>query len=61
MITLDEPCALNTEFQHFILSFNKKFINLWIPLREGLGVERRPKDMVNLQISLISQNKLEDV
>jgi hypothetical protein len=33
VITL-EPCALNAEFQHFILKFNN-FITLQIPLREG--------------------------
>ncbi len=43
MITLT-PCALNAEFQHFILRFNiKKFITLLIPLNEGIRGESRPK------------------
>jgi hypothetical protein len=29
-----EPCALDAEFQHFILSFNKNFITLQIPLKQ---------------------------
>jgi hypothetical protein len=48
-----EPYALNaeiqhfrTEFQHFILRFNKNLLTLWIPLKEGLRGERRPKDRV---------------
>ncbi len=36
-----------------MLSFNKNFLTLQIPLKEGLGRERRPKDRVNLRISLI--------
>jgi hypothetical protein len=39
IITL-EPCALNAEFQHFILRFNKISILLLIPLKEGIGGER---------------------
>jgi hypothetical protein len=31
-----EPCALNAEFQHFILRFNKNFLTLRIPLKEGI-------------------------
>jgi hypothetical protein len=42
MITL-EPCALNAEFQHFRLRFNKIFLLLQIPLKEGMGAECRPK------------------
>jgi hypothetical protein len=34
------PCALNADFQHFILRFNKNFITLWIPLKEGIGESR---------------------
>jgi hypothetical protein len=46
MITLG-PCALNAEFQHFILRFNiKKLITLRIPLNEGIRGESRPKDTV---------------
>jgi hypothetical protein len=42
-----EPCALNAEFQHFILRFNKNVFTLRIPLKEGIGGgERRPKDRV---------------
>ncbi len=36
-----EPCALNSEFQHFIPRFNQNFLNLWIPLKEGIGGESR--------------------
>jgi hypothetical protein len=46
-LILLEPCALNAEFQHSILCFLiKKFLILLIPLKEGLGCERRPKDRV---------------
>jgi len=40
-ITL-EACALNAEFQHFILRFNKISLLLLIPLKEGIrgGGER---------------------
>jgi hypothetical protein len=30
-------CALNAEFQHFILRFNKNVFTLRIPLKEGIG------------------------
>jgi hypothetical protein len=37
IITL-KPCALNAEFQHFILRFNKISLGtLQIPLKEGIG------------------------
>ncbi len=60
-ITL-EPCAVNAEFQHFILRFNKNFLTLQIPLKEGMKervkwpVECLPgeEDMVTLQITLTS-------
>jgi len=39
-----EPCALNAEYQHFIL----RFIKLSLPLKEGIGGERRPKDRVKI-------------
>jgi hypothetical protein len=40
IITL-EPCALNAEFQHFILRFNKNILTLQIPPTErGDGGER---------------------
>jgi len=32
-----EPCALNAQFQHFILRFDRNFLTLWIPLKEGIG------------------------
>jgi hypothetical protein len=35
IITLD-PCALNPEIQHFIVRFNKNFITLHTPLKEGV-------------------------
>jgi hypothetical protein len=54
-----EPCALNAEFHRFILRFNKNFIILWIPVKEGiLGESRLPRqgeDKVTLKRSLISQ------
>jgi hypothetical protein len=34
--------------------FNKISFILWIPLKEGLGDERRSKDKVNLGIFLIN-------
>jgi hypothetical protein len=40
IITL-KPYALNVEFHHFISRFNKIFITLQIPLKEGFGGERR--------------------
>jgi hypothetical protein len=55
IITL-EPCALNAEFQHFILRFNKIFDTLQIPLKEGIGSEREGEDRVTLQITLIISN-----
>jgi len=45
-IITPQPCALNAEFQHFILRFNKNFLTLRIPLKEGIGGEKRPKDRV---------------
>ncbi len=40
IITL-KPCALNAEFEHFILRFNKISLGtLQIPLKEGIGGER---------------------
>jgi hypothetical protein len=44
------------ESQHFIMRFNK--ISLLCGLKEGLGGERRPKDRVNLRISILSKNHL---
>jgi hypothetical protein len=52
LITL-APCALNAEFQHFILRFNKNFITLQIPLQEGIGGEKeaqRQGDFTNNSI-----------
>jgi len=47
ILTLVEPCALNAKFQHFIPGFNKNFLTLQIPLKEGnRRAERRPKDRV---------------
>jgi hypothetical protein len=48
-----EPCALNAEFQHLILRFNKISFTLRIPLKEGIGGESRPKDRVTLQITVM--------
>jgi hypothetical protein len=41
-----EPCALNAEYQHFILRFIKMSFTLWIPLKEGKAGEKMPKDRV---------------
>jgi hypothetical protein len=42
-----EPCALNVEYQHFIsYSDLLKCLYFQIPLKEGIGGERRPKDRV---------------
>ncbi len=38
IITL-KPCSLNAEFQYFIARFNKNFLTLQIPLKEGLEGE----------------------
>jgi len=58
IITL-EPWALNAEFQHLILRFNKislPFITLFIPVKWG---ESRPKDRVTSWITLISKKPME--
>jgi hypothetical protein len=56
IITL-EPCALNAEFQHFILKFNKNFLTLRIPLKEGIGGWKQRgqgmKERMTLQITLL--------
>jgi hypothetical protein len=56
MITL-EPCALNAEFQHFIPRFNKNFLTLQIPLKEGIGGETEGDftDNSNIYLSHASQ------
>jgi hypothetical protein len=41
-----ELCALNAGFQHFIMRFNKNVFTLGIPLKEGIGDDKRPKDRV---------------
>jgi hypothetical protein len=46
------PCALNTDFQHFISRFNNISYFMDIPERR-VWDERRPKDRVALQIILI--------
>jgi len=46
-----EPCALNADFQHFILKCNEFPYFMDIPERRVRG-ERRPKDSVTLQIIL---------
>jgi hypothetical protein len=55
IIIILKPCALNAEFQHFILRFNKIWV---IPLKEGIRGESRGdkgvKERVTLQITLIS-------
>jgi hypothetical protein len=47
IITL-EPCALNAEFQHFILRLNKISLlcKYHLPLKEGVEGERKSKDRV---------------
>jgi hypothetical protein len=41
-----EPCALNAEYQHFILRFIKMSLLCGYFVKEGIGGERRPKDRV---------------
>jgi len=41
-----EPCALNAEYQHFILRFVKMSLLCGYHLKEGIMGERRPKDRV---------------
>ncbi len=48
-----EPCALNVEFQHFILRFNKNFLTLRTSLKVEIVGERRPKDRVTLRKTLL--------
>jgi hypothetical protein len=57
IITL-KPCALNAEFPHFILGFNKNFLTLQIPLKEWMGVKKR----VTLWITLMygDYHKIQD-
>jgi hypothetical protein len=53
IITL-KLCALNAEFQHFILIFLIiKFLTLQIPRKESVGGESRPKERVTLPITLM--------
>jgi len=52
VIIIFEPCALNANFQHFILRFNK-FPYILNTLKRRVWGEKRPKDMVSLQIILI--------
>jgi hypothetical protein len=53
-----ESCALNAEFQHFILRFNKNVFTLRIPLKEGIGgwkeAQRQGEDRVTLRITRIN-------
>ncbi len=43
-----EPCAFNAGFQHFILRFIKMSFTLQIPVKDGIGGEKRPKDRVKI-------------
>jgi hypothetical protein len=57
IITL-EPCALNAEFQHFILRFNKNFVILRVSLKEeeiggGSRKDVGVKEGVTLGITLL--------
>jgi hypothetical protein len=45
--------AFRTEFQHFILKLNKKFLYFTDITKKEIRGERRPKDKVNLQISIV--------
>jgi hypothetical protein len=47
-----EPCALNVDFQHFIPKSNK-FPYFMDTLERRVWGERRPKNMVTLQIILV--------
>jgi hypothetical protein len=60
IISLD-PCALNAEFQHFVLSYSISYCDLIkcpyfadTTERGDRGGERRPKDRVTLPITLLS-------
>jgi hypothetical protein len=48
-----EPRALNAGFQRFVLRFNKMSLLLPIPLKWGIGGERKLKDRVTFRITLI--------
>ncbi len=50
-----KPCASNVDFQHFIRRRHKNFHTLWTSLKEGIGGESRPKDMVKV---ILLQGKL---
>jgi hypothetical protein len=53
IITL-EPCALNAEFQHFILRFNKiSFLALGLIVKEGIGGEREGDFMDNFNVHVL--------
>jgi hypothetical protein len=52
-----DSAAFRIEFQHFILRSNKISLLLRIPLKQGLGCERRPQDKMTLRISLIMSCK----
>ncbi len=58
IITL-EPCALNAEFQHFILRFNKNFLTLLIPLKQGIGGEREGDFMVNFNAWILNSENFD--
>jgi hypothetical protein len=47
------PCALNAEFQHFILRFNKISLLCRDRWKRGYGGETRPKERVTLWITLM--------
>jgi hypothetical protein len=59
IITL-EPCALNAEFQHFILRFNKISLLLPIPLKEGIGGEREGDFTGNFNAAWIFNSEKSD-
>jgi hypothetical protein len=54
IVTL-EPCALNAEFQHFILRFNKKFL-LSFTTERGDSGEREGDFTHNFNVWKMSQN-----
>jgi hypothetical protein len=47
-----EPCALNAEFHHFTLRFNKISFTLWMPLKEGIGGEKQAQRGGENRVSL---------
>ncbi len=63
-IIILEPCALNAEYEHFILRFIKMSLLCRYFVKEGIGgwkeAQRQGEDRVTLRITLISRPILEE-